>query len=496
MHPIKTSLIAGILMSTMAPLCSYGQDSVVTVSSRLQQEYASTVNSKVSGFNRRVESTTRKNLDELVAQEKKMQQMVGRLDSLKAKSLFHYSIDSLRRFQNMISGKTSKLTHLFKGSYFAYLDTLKGSLSFFKRADSVAGQASRLQSKLHSSLGAVDQMESRLSTVNQISIYLQKRQQVLEDQLKVFPMLANSVRRFGGQAAAYQARVNTYKGMLADPDRIEKVVVSKLEHSTSFQHFFQQNSQLSGTFASLPNLAAGGLGTMPIVNGIPSRGALKDFTNKEMPGLANIDPVERVQQKIPSNGGAAMDAGGLPSLSSLGIKIPQSGQFGNGGTPPQPSNHQSGLTFARRLEYGFTTQFAGRTNYLPASANLGLQVGYKLNDKSSIGVGATYSLGLGTGWSHIRFSNNSLGLRQYLTYKTGKSFFLQGGTEFTYMTGFIGMQQLRNLSAWQTSALLGAGREYRIGKKMKGNILLLYDFLYSQHHPPSQPLVFRFGYNL
>jgi hypothetical protein len=464
----------------------------------LQQKYASKVIAKVSDFNNHLQSATKKNLDDLIVREKKMQQMVARVDSLKAKNLFKYSIDSLRRFKAMMTSKTGKLTRLFKGNYFAYLDTLKGSLSFLKRMDSVTSQAAAFQSKLGASLSSVDQMESRLNTVNQINTYLQQRQLVLQAQLKQLPMLADPLQRFSRQAATYEARISAYKAMLADPDRIEKLVLNRLEQTTSFQHFFQQNSQLTGTFASPPNLTtvAGVLGSMPVINGIPNRAMLQNFTNKEMPALANVDPVQVIQQKTQPAGGAGPAPGTLPPLASLVSRVPLSGRLGNGGNSNLPSNHQSALSFARRLEYGLNLQFTGGTNYLPSAANVGVQIGYKLNDKSNVGIGASYALGMGSGWNHIKFTNNAVGLRQFLTYKTGKSFFLQGGAEFNYMTAFSSIQELRNLNAWQTSALLGIGREYRIGKKMKGNILLLYDLLYSSHHPPTQPLIFRFGYNL
>lgn len=352
---------------------------------------------------------------------------------------------------------------------------------------------------MDSSLGSVDKLEDRLSTVNEINTYLQQRQAVLQNQLKQFPMLGKPLQHFSGQAAAYQAQINSYKATLSDPEKIEKLMLARLEQTTAFRDFFQQHSQLSGTFASPPNLTTAGgiLGSMPVVNGIPNRAALQQFAKTEMPALGNTDLTEVIQQRAQAAGGAgAQESGSIPSLGSLTSKLPQSGQFGNGGSTTLPANLQSALSFARRLEYGFNLQFAGSNHYLPATANFGLQVGYKLNGKASVGIGGSYALGLGSGWNHIKFTNNSLGLRQYLQYKTGKSFFLQGGAEFNYITAFSGIQELRNFNAWQTSALLGIGREYSVSKKIKGSILLLYDFLYSRHHPPTQPLVFRIGYHL
>src|SRR5262249_4893077 len=140
MHQRKILFSAGIWIAMLTTLSAHAQDSTTAISSRLQQKYVATVNRKVMNFNDRVESITNKNLQNLITKEKKMQRMVGKVDSLKAQTLFRYSIDSLKHFQSMITQRTSKYTRLFKGSYFSYLDTLKGSLSFLKKANDATGE--------------------------------------------------------------------------------------------------------------------------------------------------------------------------------------------------------------------------------------------------------------------------------------------------------------------------------------------------------------------
>jgi hypothetical protein len=511
MQPQVRIFAAGMVITLLAFLPGHAQegvaghlqDSPTTVSDRLQQRYASAAEKKVTDFNAKVEAATRKRIDVLIGQEKKMQGVIGKMDSAKAKSLFGYSIDSLKRFQTMIARPVSKLNRVFKGGYLPYLDSLKGSLSFFKKAQAATGQITATQDRLNGSLGSVDKLEDRLSTVSQINTYLQQRRSVLQAQVSRFPALAKPLQNFNSQTAVYQARINNYKQTLSDPDKIEKLVMAKLEQTPAFQQFFQQHSQLSGTFASPPTLIPGSvLGSMPVVNGIPSRAALQQYAKKELPALDSTDLTQIVQQKVQSTGAGAQEGGSLPSLgsipalSSITSRVPSSGQLGNGGDATLPAGSQSGLPLGKRLEYGTNIQFAGSNNFLPATANLGLQAGYKFSSKGSFGIGISYGLGIGTGWKNIKFTNNSLGLLQYLKYKTGKSFFLQGGAEFNYITAFAGISELRNFSAWQTSALLGVGREYSVSKKIKGSILLLFDGLYREHHPPTQPLVFRIGYNL
>lgn len=62
--------------------------------------------------------------------------------------------------------------------------------------------------------------------------------------------------------------------------------------------------------------------------------------------------------------------------------------------------------------------------------------------------------------------------------------------------GFKNIEQLKNYNAWQRSGLLGLSKKYKIGKKVKGEMKLLYDFLHKDHVPVSRAVVWRVGYKL
>lgn len=468
-------------------LCSvaHAQDSALVNTGRGQEQYAAAAGKKVTAFNKDLEKSTTGYLEKLIRQEEKMKKKMAKIDSVKAKALFNYSIDSLKRFETLIRSKTGKVGRFLSGSYFPYLDTLKQSLGFLSKARDAAGSADKLKAGLDASLSSVDEMEGKLETVGKLDEFLKQRQAVLTDLTKSFPALTGGLKDFNKQAVYYQAQISEYKNTLQDPEKIEKLVLATLHKVPAFQKFVQQNSQLSGLFATPGAGGAGGIGTSPIVNGLPSRAAVQQVMQAAMP-TANGDPAQILQQQI-SDGQAQVN-----DLKSR-LKLPSGS--GGGDAPDFTPNSQHTKSFRKRLEYGVNAQFGNSHNYLPATGDFGLQAGYKLNDKSSVGIGITYKMGLGSGWNHIRLSNEALGFRTYLKYKTGKSFFIQGGSEWNYMTGFSSIAQLRDLNAWQTSAVLGAGRDYKINKKLSGNVMLLYDFLYNRHSPASQPITFRFGYN-
>jgi hypothetical protein len=58
----------------------------------------------------------------------------------------------------------------------------------------------------------------------------------------------------------------------------------------------------------------------------------------------------------------------------------------------------------------------------------------------------------------------------------------------------------KNYSNWTKSALAGISKRYSMGsplkkgKKLQGNMQVLYDFLYRRHIPPTPALVWRVGY--
>lgn len=177
-----------------------------------------------------------------------------------------------------------------------------------------------------------------------------------------------------------------------------------------------------------------------------------------------------------------------------------SGSYGNGNDFDMPEgfkpNEQKTKTFLQRLEYGANVQSQKARYFFPVTSDLGLFLGYKLTDKSSIGVGASYKLGWGRGWNNIAISHQGVGLRTYLDWKIKGSFYISGGYEQNYMSMINSVDQLRDYSSWQRSGLVGLSKRYKVSKKIKGEMKLMWDFLSYQQVPRTQAVLFRIGYSL
>lgn len=65
-----------------------------------------------------------------------------------------------------------------------------------------------------------------------------------------------------------------------------------------------------------------------------------------------------------------------------------------------------------------------------------------------------------------------------------------------YNSSFKRIEELKKYDAWQRSALIGVSKQYKVGKKVKGQVKILYDFMANSHVPVSSPFVFRVGYKM
>lgn len=73
--------------------------------------------------------------------------------------------------------------------------------------------------------------------------------------------------------------------------------------------------------------------------------------------------------------------------------------------PDCKPNTQKAKTFLQRAN----VQSQKTNRILPVTSDLAYTAGYKLNDKSVIGVGVSYKLGWGSGWQHITLTNQGMG---------------------------------------------------------------------------------------
>lgn len=383
--------------------------------------------------------------------------------------------------------QTKNIEHLSSEQrvYIPYLDSLKGSLSFLQQHADRLSPAQKKQ--LDASLGSVRQLEDKLTQSMQIKTLIKERRQQIASFLTENPALAKSVAKefdsYRKQYYYYSQQLHDYKEMWKDPARCEKKALSLLNQVPTFHHFMKEHSML----ASLFRLPAD-YGTAASLDGLQTRDAIQQriqaFASAGGPAASQM-----MEQNLQSAKGQLKNI--KDKLSNIG-----GGDDTDADMPDFKPNSQKTKTFLQRLEYGTNFQTARSSTYFPTTADVGISIGYKLNDKNIVGVGVSYKFGLGTNISHIFFSNQGVGLRSFIDYKLKGSFFVSGGVEYNYQQHFHRLAHIEDLSKWQQSGLLGISKIVSLKTKFckKTTVQLFWDFLSYYQAPKTQPLKFRVGY--
>jgi hypothetical protein len=421
-----------------------------------------------------IDKATEKYLSKLQKQEAKLKRKIWKRDSTLAKQLFNGVEEKYAALKN-----APQTLNKYSNVYSGHFDSLSTALKFLKGDGITSPELTKTLSGFASLQGKLNQTES-------IKKFLNERKKLLKENLKKLGML-RELKSFSKQAYYYAAQVKEVKSLWEDPSKLEKKVMELVMKSDKFKEFFRQNSQLGSLFA-LP----GGNSSTASLQGLQTRASVTQAI------ATRFGTGPNVQAMLAQNMQAAQG-----QLGELKNKIAQlgSGSFGNSSSDIEmpegfTPNRQKTKTFLQRLEYGANVQSQKARSFFPVTSDIGLSLGYKLNDKSSLGVGASYKLGWGRGWNNIRLSHEGLGLRSYLDYQLKGSLYISGGYEQNYRTAFGNIQQLRDYSAWQSSGLLGLSKKYKVSKKMKGDMKLLWDFLSYQQVPRTQAVLFRVGYSL
>lgn len=433
------------------------------------------IDDKASGIDARLTEQTEKYLDRLAKEEKKLKKKLAKKDTAAAARLFGDTEQQYARLKSKLQQQEEKTGN----RYLPHLDTLRTAFSFLNTG--VLPKTPEAATRLQSALQSIDKLQGKFTQAEEVKKYLQQRRQLLQEQLEKYG-LAKELKELKKQVYYYQARVEEYTNMFNEPSQVESRVLELLGKTPAFRDFFRNNSQLAEMFR-LPGSQAGN--ATASLQGLQTREALQqELLQRFGTGPAITQSIQQGMQSA------------QPQLNALKDKLLKNGA-GNSemDMPDFKPNIQKSRSFLRRLEYGTNLQTVKGNNFFPVTSDIGLSVGYKLNNKSVVGIGGSYKMGWGKDISHIAITHEGVGLRSFMDYKIKGSFWLSGGGELNYRSRFSDFEVLKNYSSWQRSALLGVSKKYKISNKFKGNMQLLYDFLWKAQVPRTEAVKLRFGYS-
>ncbi|RFS26366.1 hypothetical protein DVR12_00835 [Chitinophaga silvatica] len=442
---------------------------------QISEKYLSTVKKKSDNMERKITAKSEQSLRRFMKQEEKLKRKLSKIDSLKAQNLFSNSIDSLGKLKAGIQGKLSRAKKILPGGSNMYLDSLGNTLSFLQGPNSLLKQSKGVTDKLNGSIKAVDELKDKFQQAEQIKAYIRERKQLLKEQLSQYAGMTKNLQKINKEAYYYAQQMREYKEVLKDKKKIEQKAIEQLKKLPAFKDFMSKNSQI----ASLFNLQ--GASNPANLEGLQTRAQVEQL----------------IQQRLGSgpNAGAAVSqqmAEARSRFDELKSKFPDLDNAAE--MPDFKPNEMKTKSFLQRLEFGSNIQFQRSTKFFPTTGDFAGQVAYKFHKNGSTGVGVSYKLGMGTGFNDIHLSGQGVGLRSFVDWKLKGTFFLNGGYEQNYQPSYVGLPDGTG-QPWTQSGLIGISKKYKINSKLKGNMMLLFDFLYNQHVPRTDPIKVRLGYN-
>jgi hypothetical protein len=475
------NLILCLLLLTLST--SIWSQEVLTTSNKLTSfpsHFLSRLQQKTTSLEAKLIAKSKKALQKLAAQEARCKKKLAKKDSLQAEALFGNVDEKYQLLQQQLLRPEDNVSAA--AEYLPNLDTLTTSLKFLSANSDLLPNAEALAIPIQSALRNMRDLQGKLQTSEQIQQHLRERQHLLKEQLKSLGF-TKELQKYHQQAYYYGQQIQEYKNILEDPSRLQDQVIALLQKLPSFQQFLQEHSQLASLFRLPGNYAS-----EASLTGLQTRTSVQAIVQDRI-AAGGPNAMASFQQNLQEAQG---------QLSQLKDKLNELGSSKGAEMPDFKPNHQKTKTFLQRLEYGTNLQSQPSNNWFPTTSDLGLSVGYKLNDKNIIGIGASYKIGWGRDIQHIAITHQGVGLRSFADVKLKGSFYVSGGFEYNYQQPFRSLTDLNGYDKWLQSGLIGMSKILSLKSKVfkKTRLQLLWDFLSYQQVPKAQALKFRVGYTL
>lgn len=407
--------------------------------------------------------------------ERKMYNRLVRIDSLKANKIF----------KNEKPFASADLKESMR-SYIPALDSMATSLKYLKVEPSGILDDVAKNDKLDAAIDNVKLLGDRIEKADGLRLIMRKRQEYLKRQLADIGFV-REIRALQKETYYYSEKIKEIKSLLKSRERIQRKALELLGKSNAFQQFMRRNSMLSALFRMPvdPNdpgsvqVSTVGLQSRSQVNNILQQQLASGGSNAQQQMQQNMQAAQREVNQLKDK----LMKQGLGDSDDI---IPD-------GFRPNPYKTKS---FLQRLEFGANIQSQKATTMFPVSSDIGFSVGYKINDRSVIGVGGSYKIGWGRSIRQINITHQGLGLRSFLDWRIKGSFWLSGGYEMNYRLYVNSIQQMKDKHGWQNSGLVGLSKVISLNSKVfkKTKMQILWDFLSHNQFPNGSPLTFRIGY--
>lgn len=477
MNPILKLMV---LLLPVISLPALAQDKPADKILSFPQKFIGKIHDKASRLEAKLDRQTEKYLMRLARREQRLKKQLSTIDSGAAQQLYGNSEQAYDGLMNQPADHERP-----RGQYIPLVDSIKTSLHFLQQHSGQFPQINGQQ--ISGSLQQVNQLQSKLQYSEQVKAFIQQRKELMKQTLSKYSGLPKSLNKnlakFNKEYYYYTQQLQEYRELLNNPDKMVQKGLDVLRRTDAFQSFMQKHSELAALFPMPANY-----GTPQALAGLQTRSQVQQLIQGQIAG-AGPNAMQQVQQNLQM---------AQAEISRLKDKI---NELGGGNSdmeiPEFKPNTNRTKTFLQRLEWGTNIQSAKSNNFFPTTTDIGLSMGYKLNDKNSLGIGASYKIGWGKDIRHITVTSEGIGLRSFVDIKLKGSFYASGGFEYNYQQPFNPLSITNELDKWQQSGLAGLSKIISLKSKLfkKTKVQLLWDFLSYQQVPRTQAVKFRLGYN-
>ena len=416
----------------------------------------------------------------MMKMEMKMKEKLARVNPDKAKEIFFNAKQKYNELEQRLMNKTPLKR------FIPSFDTMLSSVKFLQQSPQLLTDAKDAQQKITDAIKKVNGLDQQFQRAEDIGNFIKERKQFLKSQLQGLGF-SKELKKLSKKSYYFQAQISEYAETIKNKKKAEKKALELLGKTRLFKDFMSKHSFLARLFPMPDNDSP--LQTSPGgFAGLQTRLQVSSFIQQA--GLSGPNALSQMQQNI---------QGAQGQLTELRNKIAQLG--GTGGDdleiPDFKIKSLKTKSFIKRLEYAANFQSQKSVRFFPNTTNVGLTIGYRLNTKSVVGFGVNYRLGLGRGWKHIKLTHEGIQLVSYVDWKIKGAVGLSGGYEQNFHAQFKKIDELKQLSGWQQSGLLGIYRTVSLKTKFFKNtkFRLLWDFLALRQVPKTKALLFRVSYN-
>lgn len=434
------------------------------------------ITKRVSKLNQRIEKSKEKVIKGYIRQERRLLKKLQNSDSLKAKVFMNESAS----FYSIL-GEESKVTNsanaYILNEYIPYLDTLTGTLEYY----------SSLKAKdenVMSAKTALSQYQNNIKELERVNKLIEKRSERLAKAFRG-ENLHHSLKKINKEVFYYSESIKELKSVLKDKTIVENKFFDALKEDEDYKAFMGHNSMLAKLFRVPENY-----GSVESLNGLQTKSGVLNQIQQRFGSMTpkGSGDLSAFREKVQFAQGEIRDL--KNKAESLKVGGPAADK------PDFKPNSQRTKSFWKRVEYGFNVQTQKANGLLPSAIDLGVSMGYKLNDWLTSGVGVSYKLGLGEPVKNISLSHEGVGLRSFTDVLVRKGWWISAGYERNFLQSFSKAADLYKADAWQQSGLIGVSKKIKGRGKRTVKMQLLWDFLSYQQIRGSEPLKFRIEYNL